>query len=109
MTTLTPDPTVTTDLADRLFDSMLGTLDVLTIHVGDQLGLYDLLHRRGPLTAAEVAAGAGIDARYAREWLEQQTVAGLVSTEDASAAADVRRYHLTDEHASVLCNRDSLT
>ncbi|GAA2126408.1 class I SAM-dependent methyltransferase [Nocardioides bigeumensis] len=109
MTTLTPDPTVTTDLADRLFDSMLGTLDVLTIHVGDQLGLYDLLHRRGPLTAAEVAAGAGIDARYAREWLEQQTVAGLVSTEDASAAADVRRYHLTDEHASVLCDRDSLT
>ena len=97
------------DLGDRLFASLLGTLDVLTIHIGDQLGLYELLHRRGPLTAAEVADAAGIDARYAREWLEQQTVAGLVQTDDATASADQRRYLLDDEHAAVLCDRDSLT
>ena len=99
----------TTDLPDRIFTSLLGTLDVLTIHVGDQLGLYDLLHRRGPLTAKEVAEGADVDERYAREWLEQQTVSGLVETVDASASADERRYHLTAEQAAVLCDRDSLS
>jgi hypothetical protein len=26
-------------LADRLFASLLGTLDIVTIHIGDQLGL----------------------------------------------------------------------
>ena len=31
-------------LADRLFSSLLGTLDVLTVHIGDQFGLYELLH-----------------------------------------------------------------
>jgi SAM-dependent methyltransferase len=112
MTTLIQDPTdapVDESLADRLFASLLGTLDVLTIHVGDQLGLYELLHRRGPLSVAEVAAGAGMDARYAREWLEQQVVAGLIETDDAAASADSRLYHLTDEQASVLCDRDSLS
>jgi SAM-dependent methyltransferase len=111
MTTLIQDTDTAAaePLADRLFSSLLGALDVLTIHVGDQLGLYDLLHRRGPLTADEVAEHAGIDPRYAREWLEQQTVASLIATDDASASADDRRYHLTAEQASVLCDRDSLS
>ncbi len=108
ITTDTSTDTSTDTLADRLFGSLLGTLDVLTIHVGDQLGLYDLLHRRGPLTAAETASAAGIDARYAREWLEQQTVAGLIATDDASAPADQRLYHVDAEQAAVLCDRDSL-
>ena len=72
-------------LADRVFASLLGTLDVLTIHIGDQLGLYDLLHRRGPLDVAEVANASGTHPRYAREWLEQQAVAGLVDVLDPTA------------------------
>ena len=95
-------------LADRVFASLLGTLDVLTIHIGDQLGLYDLLHRRGPLDVTEVATASGTHPRYAREWLEQQAVAGLVDVLDPTAAADERRYWLSDAHAAVLCDRDSL-
>ena len=95
-------------LADRVFASLLGTLDVLTIHIGDQLGLYDLLHRRGPLDVAEVATASGTHPRYAREWLEQQAVAGLVDVLDPTVAADERRYWLSDAHAAVLCDRDSL-
>src|SRR5262245_21393109 len=98
----------TTDaLSDRLFSSLLGTLDVLTVHIGDQLDLYELLHRDGPLTVEDVARSSGVHHRYAREWLEQQTVAGFVAVDDAGAPADVRRYHLTDAHAEVLCKRDS--
>jgi SAM-dependent methyltransferase len=104
-----PTATAATDvLADRLFSSLLGTLDVLTVHIGDQFGLYELLHRSGPLSAPEVAQGSGMAPRYAREWLEQQAVAGLVDVEDAGAPAGERRYAVSDAHAAVLCDRDSL-
>lgn len=95
-------------LADRLFSAVLGSFDVLTVHLGDQLGLYDLLHRRGPLTEAEVAAESGVHPRYAREWLEQQAVTGFLDVDDPAKDAAERRYSLSDEHAAVLADPDSL-
>jgi 2-polyprenyl-3-methyl-5-hydroxy-6-metoxy-1,4-benzoquinol methylase len=95
-------------LADRVFASVLGALDVLTIHIGDQLGLYDLLHRRGPLGVADVADATGVHPRYTREWLEQQAVAGIIEVLDPTVPADQRRYWLSEAHAAVLSDRDSL-
>jgi SAM-dependent methyltransferase len=99
----------TDELADHLFTSVLGTLDILTVHIGDQFGLYDLLHRDGPLTVDEVAERSGMQPRYTREWLEQQAVARLIDVDDAGLPAEQRRYSLSDEHAAVLADRDSLT
>jgi len=99
----------TDELADHLFSSVLGTLDVLTVHIGDQFGIYDLLHRAGPLSAGEVAERSGMHERYAREWLEQQTVAGLIDVDDPALPAGDRRYSLSDEHAAVLADRDSVS
>lgn len=99
----------TEDFADRVFGSLLGAFDIVSIFVGEQLGLYDALHRRGPLTHDEAATHTGTHRRYAREWLEQQSVAGLVEVVDASVPADERRYRLPDAYAEVLCNRDSLS
>ena len=53
--------------ADRLFESLLGGLDIVTVFVGEQLGLYDALHRRGPLTVAAAASHTGAHPRYVRE------------------------------------------
>ncbi|KHL11964.1 methyltransferase family protein [Mumia flava] len=92
---------------DRLFDSILGAFDVLTIALGDRLGLYDVLHAHGPITAPALAEHAGIDPRYAREWVEQQCVAGWVGVDDPGAAADERRYSLTPDAAETLRDRDS--
>ena len=61
---------------ERLFETLLGSLELATVHLGAQLGLYTALAQ--PRTAAELAAEAGIDERYAREWLEQQAITGLV-------------------------------
>lgn len=97
------------ELADHLFTSVLGTLDVLTVHIGDQFGLYGLLHRSGPLGVDEVAQRSGMHPRYAREWLEQQTVAGLIDVDDPALDAETRRYSLSDEHAAVLSDPDSLS
>jgi SAM-dependent methyltransferase len=94
--------------AERLFASLLGTFDTLTVHLGGRLGLYDALHHHGPLTAPGLAEQAGIHGRYAREWLEQQTVAGILEVDDPALPADDRRYALPAEHAPVLVHEDDL-
>ena len=40
----------------------------------------------GPATSGELAQRTGTAERYAREWLEHQAVAGILSVEDAQAA-----------------------
>jgi hypothetical protein len=55
---------------------------------------------------AELAGRAGVDARYAREWLEQQAVAGLLDVEDPARDAEDRRYRLPAAHADVLLDAD---
>jgi 2-polyprenyl-3-methyl-5-hydroxy-6-metoxy-1,4-benzoquinol methylase len=60
------------------------------------------------MTATQLAARAGCDSRYIREWLEQQAVSDLIAVDDPSAAPDARRYRLTDAATEVLTNRDSL-
>ena len=94
--------------AERIFQAALGAMDLASVYVGDRLGLYRALADGGPLTASGLAAAAGIDERYAREWLEQQTVSEIVVVEDADAAADERRYSLPVAHVDVLLEADSL-
>ena len=89
-------------LAARLFGAALGGFEVLTIHLGLDLGLYEALRRDGPATAAELAVRAGIDARYSREWLEQQSVMGILDVDDVAAAPESRRFTLPAGHAEVL-------
>ena len=54
----------------------------------------------------QLAEQAGIGLRYAREWLEQQAVAGLITVDEAARPADERRYSLPPEHANVLVAED---
>ena len=93
-------------LAERLFTASLGALELFSVYLGAELGLYHALDRNGPLTADGLARAAGIAPRYAREWLEQQAVAGLLDVEDHAAPAEARRYGLDDEHARVLTAPD---
>ena len=93
-------------LTTRLIESTIHALELFGIHLGKELGLYAALQSRGPLTAPELASAAGIALRYAREWLEQQAVAGLLDVSGASGAADERRYSLPPEHANVLVTED---
>src|SRR5215213_7084728 len=94
-TTIDTDPQ--TALVERLFGATLGALELFSVHLGRTLGLYDALEE--PATPDELAARAGIHPRYAREWLEQQAVAGLLAVQDG-------RFSLPAEHAAVLCDPD---
>ena len=95
-------------LVGRLFEAFLGATDLLSIHLGDQLGLYRLLAERGPLTPPELAAAAGAAPRYVREWLEQQAVTGILEVDDPAADADARRYALPAGHDEVLVDPTNL-
>ena len=66
--------------AQRIHEAALGFFDVLSIRLGDRLGLYATL-AEGSATPSELAERAGIAERYAREWLEQQTAAGILRAE----------------------------
>lgn len=100
-------PAATADaLAERLFEGFLGTMELLSVHLGVELGLYRTLAGSGPVTAPELASRAGIHPRYAREWLEQQASAGFL-TIAGDGPADARRYELPAGHAEALLDPDS--
>jgi SAM-dependent methyltransferase len=110
--TTTQEPTVPTEeeiggFADTMFGMALGTLELTVVWLGRTLGLYAAL-RTAPngATAPELAARAGIDSRYALEWLEHQAVAGIVTVDDASHAPDERRFTLPEAHAVVLLDEE---
>ena len=93
---------------ERMLQATSGAFAIFTIYLGDRLGLYRALAEGGPVTPPALAGRTGIYARYAREWLEQQAVAGVLQVEDAAAPPEARRYHLPAGHAEVLVDPDSL-
>ena len=93
-------------LADRLVGATIAALELFSVHLGRELGLYQAL-AGSSLTYPELAERAAIAPRYAREWLEQQAVAGLVEVvgpephggNDHASVADDRRDSTDRDHA----------
>lgn len=90
----------------RMWRSLLATQELLTVFLGVRLGLYDALADGAALTPRQLAARAGVDARYAREWLEHQAVAGIVVASDQAAGEHERAYSLPAAHATALSTSD---
>ena len=99
-------PTTEEALTARLLQSTMQALELYGIYLGKELGLYTALKSGGKLTPPELARAAGIAPRYAREWLEQQAVAGILHVDGSSISADARRYWLPAEHENVLADDD---
>ena len=95
-------------LIERLLQSTGGLFDIFTIYIGDRLGFYEALSEGEALNSLELAAQTGTQERYVREWLEQQTVTGILQVEDPEAVSTERRYRLLAGHAEVLTARDSM-
>jgi 2-polyprenyl-3-methyl-5-hydroxy-6-metoxy-1,4-benzoquinol methylase len=95
---------MTQNLDERLIEQTTAALEVFGVFLGDRLGLYGARRDAGGATAAELAARAGIHSRYAREWLEQQAVAGVLTVDDPARPAEARRYRLPAAHAAVLAD-----
>jgi SAM-dependent methyltransferase len=96
------------ELVARLFGNALGAMDLLCVYLGDRLGMYRALADSGASTSAELASVAGVKERYAREWLEQQAMAGILEVQDPGASDAERRYAVPAGHDEVLLDGASL-
>ena len=90
-----PDAAAVEQFIGRGITDIAGAMTTIFCIVGDRLGLFRALDE-GPATAAELAARAEIDERYALEWLRGLASAGYV--EEGSDG----RYFLLPAHAIVL-------
>jgi 2-polyprenyl-3-methyl-5-hydroxy-6-metoxy-1,4-benzoquinol methylase len=93
-------------LTTRLLQSTIHALELYGVYLGKELGLYAALQSREWVTPPELARHAGIAPRYAREWLEQQAVAGFLEVDVPAAPADTRGYRLPAAHVNVLVTED---
>ena len=75
-------------LGGRIFEAALGAADICPSTWATASAGTAACRRTGPATAAELAGRTGTHERYAREWLEQQAVTGLLTVEDADDPAD---------------------
>src|SRR5204863_3679874 len=82
------------EFAGNLFMACLAAMELANVQLGVRLQLYEAMAGAGGMTAGELAARAGIAERYAREWLEQQSVAGVVTVDDVTKNATERRFTL---------------
>jgi 2-polyprenyl-3-methyl-5-hydroxy-6-metoxy-1,4-benzoquinol methylase len=108
MTTTTLDTARRDAIVEQLFLGALGALETLHVYLGDRLGLYATLAGTPDASPGELATNAGIAERYAREWLEQQAVAGLLDVVADEGDPATRRYRLPPEVAEVMTDPDSL-
>jgi 2-polyprenyl-3-methyl-5-hydroxy-6-metoxy-1,4-benzoquinol methylase len=94
MTTDTIDQARFEALFGTVFTHVAGAVSVLMAYMGDRLGLYAALREVSPATSAQVAAKAGLDERYVREWLSANAAAGYADWDGA-------RFSLSPEAALI--------
>ena len=104
MTAPAGTPSTPDALGEKVFESILGTLDIFALYVGDRLGYYKHLAEHGPLTPHELAGRAGTVERYTREWLEMQAISGYLQVSDD----EPRRFSIPEGHAEALTDHLSL-
>lgn len=91
------DPEKAEAFADRLMTALNDGALCLMISVGHRTGLFDVLSMLPPSTSQEIAARAGLQERYVREWLGALVTAGVVEV-DAGGS----QFALPAEHAAWL-------
>jgi 2-polyprenyl-3-methyl-5-hydroxy-6-metoxy-1,4-benzoquinol methylase len=94
-------PEIDTAKAEAFAGRFLAALNhgalCLMASIGHRTGLFDTMSTLPPATSEEIAARAGLDERYVREWLGAMLTAGVVEVDPATD-----RYVLPAEHATCL-------
>ncbi|WP_217912819.1 class I SAM-dependent methyltransferase [Miltoncostaea marina] len=91
-------------LMGKVIDDLGAALDVGLISLGERAGLWAAMAGAGPLTSAGLAGQAGVEERYAREWLRAMAAGGYV---DYDPGADA--YSISDEVAFAMAAPDGPT
>jgi hypothetical protein len=72
------------------------------VRIGDALGVYKILHAKGPMTGEQLSAESGVSERYLREWLPQQA-----ASNDLFYDRTTRKFELPPEQTMVFAIEDS--
>ena len=87
--------------AESFAEKMVGILNAgalaLMTSIGHRTGLFDAMAGLPPSTSEHIAAQAGLNERYVREWLGAMVTGGIVDYDPAAGL-----YHLSPEHAASL-------
>ena len=83
--------------AERLLATLNHGALCLMISVGHRTGLFDVMRKMAPATSQEIAARAGLNERYVREWLGAMFTGRIVEMDPGS-----ERFVLPAEHAAFL-------
>src|SRR6266481_7154747 len=86
----------------QMLSDLGGAASVALVRIGDALGLYKTLHARGPMTVGELAAAAGVNERYLREWASHHAASTYLSYDPAT-----QKFALPPEQAMVFAIDDS--
>lgn len=86
----------------QIMENVASSALIPLMRIGDKLGLFATLKACGPASATEFADRAGIDARYAQEWLMAMAAAGYISCCDSA-----EQFSLSPEQAAVFADEDS--
>ena len=81
--------------AERLLTTLNDGALCLMISLGHRTGLLDAMRDAVPATSAEIAAKAGLNERYVREWLGAMVTGRVVDVDPAT-----NRFSLPPEHAA---------
>src|SRR5215475_2835906 len=71
------------DFMGQMLSDLGGAASIALVRMGDALGLYKALHEKGPMTVSELAAEAGVNQRYLREWLSHQAASNYLACDSA--------------------------
>src|SRR5262249_5886259 len=82
------------DFAERLVSTLTGGALTMLIGLGHRADLFEAA-ARGPATSAELAARAGLQERYVREWLGAMVTGGIFEH-------DAGTYTLPPDHTKFL-------
>jgi len=95
------EPKLDAEKTDAFAGKMVGVLNgailALMTSIGRQTGLFESMAGLPPSTSEAVAAAAGLNERYVREWLGAMVTGGIVEFDSVQ-----RTYFLPPEHAAVL-------
>ena len=83
----------------KVISDVAGAVTLHLCAIGDRLGLFKDLAENGPTDPEAFAMRTGIDARYAREWLEAMAAAAYVEFDPESS-----NFTLPPEHARPLAD-----
>ena len=78
MTTQQVDAAMVQQQRELAMQFVGGLFNAGAVHIGNQLGLYEAMDGRGPVSSHELAELTNLDERFLREWLYQQAAAEVL-------------------------------